>query len=220
MAAIERGIVKLCGLSDVQAVEVAIESHATAVGFMLAPSKRQVSVATVARIGASVPRDQIEFVAVTVNEPADQLRTLLENEVVDVVQLSGDESPDLLDEVEGRFWKALRFASGTDVDQAVREMDRWLDRAHPAERILVDASIPGAYGGTGHRADWDLVARIAEQFPIVLAGGLDPENVRDAIRTTGVAGVDVSSGIETEGRKDHAKMRKFVDEARRAFELT
>jgi len=157
-------------------------------------------------------------VAVVVNEAPSRINALLDSQVVDVVQLSGDERPSVIDLLAGPVWKTLRFPAGTARDEALREVSQWLDRSSPVQRVLIDAAVAGAYGGTGHRADWTLAAGIAERYPVVLAGGLNPVNVGDAIGSVMPGGVDVSSGVERDGRKDHDRIRSFVKQAQAAFD--
>lgn len=209
--------IKICGISTPETAIAVAQSRATAIGFMLAASRRQVSPAGIRRIRDEASLQRLAIVGVVVNEPANVIQSLVDDGLVDIVQLSGDESPDLLDTLPVPVWKALRFPSGTPLDRARNEIDSWLDRAQPADRILVDASVAGAYGGTGHTADWDLVAALAERYPVILAGGLTPGNVDVAIAHVQPAGVDVSSGVETGESKDPEKIVAFASAANAAF---
>jgi phosphoribosylanthranilate isomerase len=213
----ERFEIKICGISNAETARAVVDSGATAIGFMLAPSRRQVTLATIRAIREQLSSPGLSAVAVVVNQTADQVQALLDGGLVDAVQLSGDEPPDILDQVSGTIWKALRFPAGTTFDPAEREVSRWLDRSRPADRLMIDGSVDGAYGGTGHTADWDLIARISERYPVILAGGLTPANVETAIAQVRPTGVDVSSGVETDGGKDPDKISAFVAAARSAF---
>ncbi|MBX6341232.1 MAG: phosphoribosylanthranilate isomerase, partial [Thermomicrobiaceae bacterium] len=142
------------------------------------------------------------------------LRAVVETLGLDLVQLSGDEPPDDLAALGRPAIKALRLGPDAGWDEARRLAERYLAGPAPAWALLVDAHVPGAYGGTGRRANWDLAARLAEEYPVILAGGLTPECVADAIEATRPLGVDVSSGVETDGVKDHEKIRAFVAAAR------
>ncbi len=113
--------------------------------------------------------------------------------------------------------KAFRFPEGTSLDDAARVIEPWFSAARPAARVIVEGHAPGAYGGTGMPADWSLVARLGERFPVVLAGGLTPENVADAVREARPWGVDVSSGVERDGQKDPEMIYQFVTRARQAY---
>lgn len=189
---------------------MAVHAGATAIGFMLAESKRRVSLDEVVDIREQSNLGSVRAVGVTVNETAGTLRDWREAAGLDTLQLSGDEDVSILDDLGGSVWKALRFEPGTSVEDASRMIDPWFDHRQPVEVILVDAYVRGMYGGSGHRADWDLARQLAERYPVVLAGGLSPENVTSAIEQAIPLGVDVSSGVETENRKDPDKIRRFV----------
>lgn len=209
--------VKLCGLRTVDDARAAIEAGASALGFILAESKRQVDPEFAAGI-----RDEVvnppTIVGVTVNNTADELSRLYETARLDMLQLSGDEPLDILDELEMPLIKALKFPPGTSVDEATSTVDAWLSHRHAPELVMIDAYNPVSQGGTGELADWKLVSEITVRYPVVLAGGLTPDNVAEAIRKLRPIGVDVASGTETDGVKDPAKLQAFVANARAAFE--
>lgn len=159
-----------------------------------------------------VPR----FVGVFVNAPVADVRHIVERCGLDYAQLHGDEPVDDLLALGGRGFKALRLSAAT---RAFTDAQLYVPLAGTSgPQLLVDAFTPGAYGGTGQRADWDLAARLAADTPrLLLAGGLTPENVADAVRTVRPWGVDVSSGVEIEpGRKDADKLRRFIQTAKAA----
>lgn len=211
---------KICGLRDAEAARVAVMSGADALGFILAPSRRQVSPEHVRSVRESLKQgfDTLPpMVGVVVNAGAGQISHDVDVSGIDMIQLSGDESPDLLDEIDVPVIKALRFATGTSVDVARKEVASWLDRLRPARWVLVEGHAEGSYGGTGTRADWALAAELAAEFPVWLAGGLHPDNVGEAIAAVRPFGVDVSSGIETGGAKDHAKIETFVSRVQRSL---
>lgn len=209
---LNRPAVKICGIRDPMAAEVAARAGASAVGVVLAPSRRQIDPETAHDIrdvlGAMNLR--IPIVGVIVNETPDSLHQLIERSGIDIVQLSGNETPDLLDDLSVPVIKAIRVMPGQTADHVMREIDLWLDHRRPVVAILLDAYADGHFGGTGLRADWTLAAQLAERYPLMLAGGLTPENVGDSIRQVQPFGVDVSSGVETRGAKDHAKIEAFV----------
>jgi phosphoribosylanthranilate isomerase len=207
-------VIKICGIRDAATAGVVIDAGATAMGFMLADSRRRVSLNEVVEILGQVDGSEVKSVGVVVNEAAGTLNTWRDTAGLDVIQLSGDEESTILDELEGDVWKAVRFEPGTHVDDAARVIDPWLDHRRAVDLMLVDAFVPGRYGGSGHRADWELVSRLAERYPIVLAGGLSPDNLSEAVEQSMPLGVDVSSGVETNQVKDPAKIDKFVKIAR------
>lgn len=204
--------VKLCGLRSLGDTKAAIEAEANALGFILAESKRQVSPEFIAGL-----RDELvappTLVGVTVNRTAADLHQLFEQARLDMIQLSGDEPISMLDDLEMPVIKALRFQEGTSIDQATQEVDAWLGHRHAAELVLIDGYKAGEYGGTGVKADWRLLHEVAARYPIVLAGGLTPDNVAQAIHQVDPFGVDTASGTETDGVKDPEKLKAFVQNA-------
>ena len=150
---------------------------------------------------------QITYVGVFVNASAVQIRATMETCAISLAQLHGDETPGMLDALHGKAFKAFR---GIPVNPDGFARD-------DAPALLVDASVKGAYGGTGVAADWNGAAELAKQYPILLAGGLTPENVKAAIEQVSPWGVDVASGVESSpGVKDVSKMRAFVMAVRSA----
>lgn len=220
MSVERRFFVKICGLRDADAAQVAIDAGADALGFILAPSKRRVSLEAIRDVVEKLDRsdDHPSVVGVMVNPSREEIIEVVNSGVIETVQLSGDERPDILGSIEVPVIKALRFSAGTSFEDATREIDAWFSAAHPVARVIVEGHAAGTYGGTGTRADWDLVSRLALRYPIVLAGGLTPENVGEAIREVRPWGVDVSSGVEVDGAKRLDLIRRFVEEARAAAE--
>jgi phosphoribosylanthranilate isomerase len=211
-------LIKICGLGDVSTTLVAIESGATTIGFMLAESRRQVSPQDVATILEQLPPDRPPATGVTVNLSPSAIQHIVMTAGIDIVQLSGDESIDILDDLDMSIWKAFRFAPGTTIDMARAEVEPWVSGAKPVDVVLIDAAVPGRYGGTGHRADWTLVSTLAELYPVVLAGGLSSENVAEGIGQVRPMGVDVSSGVEVNGKKSPTRIREFIATSKLAFE--
>jgi phosphoribosylanthranilate isomerase len=153
---------------------------------------------------------------VFVNPDLDELAALVRSVPLDIVQLSGDEPPEFCAEVIARcdvpVFKALRLRDEADLDR----LDAY---ALAGATLLLDAFVPGSYGGNGVTGDWRLARLAAERWPVILSGGLAPENAREAIGHVAPRGVDVSSGIETAKSKDPDKMRAFVAAARAANAL-
>lgn len=204
--------IKICGITNLADAQVAVEAGANYLGFILyAKSPRYVDPATVGEIltalhdaGSSVPG-----IGVFVNHALDDVVQTLDACGLTYAQLHGDEPPQLVAALSGRGFKALRPATPDDLAQAVTFAQL---AGADAPQLLVDAYSPAAYGGTGHRADWSLARQAAAQTPrLLLAGGLSPDNVAEAVDRVQPWGVDVSSGVETQpGRKDHAKVRAFI----------
>ncbi|HEV2235789.1 MAG TPA: bifunctional indole-3-glycerol phosphate synthase/phosphoribosylanthranilate isomerase, partial [Ktedonobacterales bacterium] len=209
--------VKLCGIRDEEAAAVAAGAGADAIGLIFAPARRQVTaqqaraIATAARAATEGIRPPL-VVGVFVNATRAEIASAASAATLDAVQLSGDEPP--------AFCADVRAATGLPVLKALRATDEataTLDGyAAAGAIILLEPDVRGAAGGTGRRADWALARALATRWPLLLAGGLDPENVGAAIAAVAPRGVDVSSGTETDGVKDPAKLRRFVAQARAA----
>lgn len=206
-----RLFVKVCGITSVEDGVAAAEAGADAVGFVFWPrSPRRVDPATARRIGEALPPSVVR-VGVFVDAPAEEIARVAEDAGLDVVQLHGMESPEDLAALPRRAWKALRVGPGF----APAEVARYAQRA---AAILLDTRVEGAPGGTGRTFEWRLAREARERAGfLILAGGLTAENVAQAIAAAAPDGVDVSSGVESSpGRKDAARLRAFLDAARRA----
>lgn len=209
-------LVKICGITHVADAEVALAAGADMLGFICyAKSPRYLTLHEIIAILSELrplPPDR-RTVGVFVNESVDSVRSILAWTGLDLAQLHGDESPALLQQLDNRAFKALRC---TDQAAAAIGADRFGHLGPPAgPDLLLDAYHPHAYGGTGQRADWRIAAAIARKHRLLLAGGLTPDNVAEAITQVQPWGVDVSSGVEREpGRKDHEAVRAFIAAAK------
>lgn len=206
--------VKICGITDDAAARAAAEAGADAIGFVFhPPSRRYVEPARAGAIGRDLSRRLIR-VGVFVDAGLHVIRDAIAAAGLDWIQLHGEETPD--------FCAAVRRATGHPVVKACRVLDR-ADlaglAAFPADYFLLDTGRPGQPGGTGETFDWDLARAACEELalpaPVLLAGGLTPDNVVAALEAAGPDGVDVSSGVETAGRKDPAKIFRFIAAVRR-----
>jgi phosphoribosylanthranilate isomerase len=214
-------LVKICGLRTVEHALAAADAGAAMLGLVFAPSRRRVTLeqaATIAQAVRSKPGPRPELVGLFVNAPAEEMNAVSAAVGLDRVQLSGDEPVSLLDELRLPALKAVRM------DGSANEL-AWIERAGanarrdnflPGVVLLVDAHVPGAYGGTGVQADWGRAAALARRAPLLLAGGLSPLNVAAAIAAVAPLGVDVSSGVERDGAKDTAKIEAFIGAAHAA----
>lgn len=195
--------IKICGIKTITDALAAMEAGADLIGFNFYPkSPRYIDVGRCRDI-MSVMRKygHIMYVGVFVNVPTGAICATLDTLGLSLAQLHGDETPEMLRALDGKAFKAFR-----GVPEHVDEFSR---AAAPA--LLVDASVKGAYGGTGVTADWNSAAVLAKKYPLLLAGGLTPENVAEAVRRVKPWGVDVASGVEsTPGVKDASKMKAFV----------
>jgi phosphoribosylanthranilate isomerase len=170
---------------------------------IFAPSPQRIEWRAAEEI-AEQPGGGIAPVAVFVDPTREDIRRVRALFPDCIVQLSGTETPAFAKSIAGTVIKALHVG-----DQTPREMERICDRYAPA-LVLFDTKVAGKFGGTGRRFDWTNVAHLARWRPVLVAGGLTPENVGNCVRAVRPFGVDVRSGIETRGRKDPEKMRTFV----------
>lgn len=180
-------------------------------GFNFAPSRRRIEPAQAAELIANLCARHTrlpQFVGLFVNEQPAHIAAIVEQCALDIIQLSGDEPVAMLDALpELPVLKAVRLV-GDEREQA------WLTTTAAHVTLLVDAHQPGSYGGSGMVADWDKAAALARTHQIMLAGGLRPDNVAEAIRRVRPCGVDVSSGVEIDGQKDCGMIARFIAAAR------
>lgn len=206
--------VKICGIRTFEEALDVIEAGADMIGFNFYPSSpRYITPGNCMRLVLRLEtalREEIAdvvLVGVFVNASPRYIHAVFRDCHLDMIQLSGDEPPEVLEELGERAFKALRPASAEALDEAVR----LYPRRTMAPAWLVDAFRPGLYGGTGEVGDWAAAARLAREAPILLAGGLRPDNVAQALRQVNPWGVDVASGVESEpGVKDPRKVRDFI----------
>ena len=210
--------VKMCGISKVETIPAVVEAKPDYMGLVFAPSKRQVTVDQAKTLVEELHRgyaqkygsdtehdknDTIKTVGVFVNETVDNLITIANEANLDAVQLHGDEDETFIQSLKERtnveVWKAIRIRSAADVEE-------WIDSS--ADMLLFDAYHKDERGGTGEVFDWSSLD--AFERPFMLAGGIDSTNVARAIRTVRPYGIDISSGIETNGVKDDEKITAFT----------
>lgn len=184
---------------------LAVESGADAVGMIFAPSPRRIAESTAKDIAAAMP-PFITPVGVFVNPSYDDIARAKSIFPDLVVQLSGEETATFASSLEGKVIKTIHVLPDGESEEAVNERTEH----HPRAIILYDTMANGAAGGTGQPFAWRSIVPIARRRQVIVAGGLTPENVSNCVRTVRPYGVDVRSGIETEGRKDIVKMRAFV----------
>lgn len=198
-------IVKICGIKTLSEALAALEAGADYLGFNFFPqSVRFIEPHEFSGIASIIKKENpsIKLVGVFVNSSADEIRSLLNTGLLDLVQLHGDESPEFCASFGNMAFKAYRGLPEMDAKAYIR---------NEAPAFLMDASVNGAYGGTGLTADWSAAARLAKKYPLLLAGGLNPENVAEAVRQVNPWGVDVASGVESSpGIKDAGRIRSFI----------
>lgn len=202
---------KICGITREEQAQQIIDLGADALGLNFWPkSKRYLPLDNTAWLPAL--KDQTTLVAVLVNADARTLDTLIDQQLVHILQLHGDETPDQVAALQDRGATVIKAL-------AVRDNESLASIGHyPCETILLDAYNPGLYGGTGETFPWDLALRAKQMFPdkrLILSGGLTPANVRRAIQETHPVAVDVASGVESSpGIKDLCMVREFVAQVR------
>ena len=198
-------IVKICGIKTLSEALAALEAGADYLGFNFFPqSVRFIEPHEFSGIASIIKKENpsIKLVGVFVNSSADEIRSLLNTGLLDLVQLHGDELPEFCASIGYQAFKAYRGFPEMDAKAYIR---------NEAPAFLMDASVKGAYGGTGLTADWSAAARLAKKYPLLLAGGLNPENVAEAVRQVNPWGVDVASGVESSpGIKDAGRIRSFI----------
>jgi len=207
--------VKICGITNGDDAHAAVEAGADLLGFnFYRKSPRYVAPETVGQIAAQLRsgRDKPRLVGVFVNSPLEEVRAILQIAQLDLAQLHGDEPAQLVEQLAGRGFKALR---PTSEEQAEFDAARFAPNGPQAPMLLIDAYRKDQYGGTGQTADWSIAMKLTGRYPILLAGGLTPENVAAAIQQVKPWGVDVASGVEmAPGEKDAKKMQAFVKQCR------
>lgn len=200
--------VKICGLTDVDDALLAVALGADAVGFIMAPSKRQIAAPRVRDITSRIPPDALS-VGVFRDESKERVVSLADKAGVRAVQLHGRESPSDVAWIAERVPRVIKAVSA-GTDQARRAVDFGVDT------ILIDAPTPGS----GEVFDWSLADTVPIGIRLILAGGLTPDNVADAIATVRPWGVDTASGVEREpGRKDPTALRLFIQNAKAAGDV-
>jgi len=202
--------IKICGITQAQDALQAAELGADAIGVNFYPkSPRAISVANLANLVEGLP-ERVDVVALFVNPTAELVREVLGTGVVDLLQFHGEESADFCEQFEMPYMKVVAVRADSDLKSE-------LAKYQSAKYILLDSFDPILLGGTGKTFDWGKVSELSEQQQsrLVIAGGLQPENVREAIEAVHPFGVDVSSGVEaSKGIKDISKMKSFIEGVR------
>lgn len=196
--------VKICGIADVPSALVASEAGADAIGLIFAPSRRQVTPERAREITAALP-PFISKVGVFVDDDHHRIEDLAAACGLQAVQLHGAESPEFCEGFRVPVIKAIRVQ---DASSLAGLSD------YQVSAFLLDTYDASALGGTGKAFDWALATRTARTHRVILSGGLTSENVMSALTRVHPYGVDVSSGVETDGTKDHAKIRAFIRRVR------
>ncbi len=200
--------IKICGITREQDARAAVASGANALGLVFyEKSPRHVTPEQAARIAAAVP-PFVTVVGLFVNASTDEVRSVLDRVPLHILQFHGEETPEFCAQFGRQYLKAVRVKPGVDLVQ-------YAARYSSAQGLLLDAYVEGTHGGTGASFDWGLIPRDLP-LPVVLSGGLSPDNVAQAVEQVRPYAVDVSSGVEAaKGIKDAAKVAAFINEVKR-----
>ena len=214
--------IKICATTNLDDALASLDAGANALGFMLTASRRQIAPDDAAKIIAALP-PSVEKIGVVVNETPDALAKLAAHTGLTGLQLHGDEPPHQLPEYRRALGlrKIIKTVQARELLASPGALDGYLRHSKSIDGILLDSGSPTARGGTGIPFGWNaalpIVERIKEVVPVIIAGGLTPANVGDAIRLFDPCGVDVVSGVElSPGKKDPTKLRAFITAARAA----
>lgn len=202
--------IKICGITNLEDALAAVEAGADALGFVFFErSPRNITSEQAAGIIRCLP-PFVQTVGLFVNEDLAVVNATADRCGLDVVQLHGEETPEFCAGVKRRVIKAFRVIDFSSLDQI---------KNYVVAACLLDAWCPTAHGGTGKTFNWEIAAAASADKCIILAGGLTPENVAEAVKAVGPHAVDVSSGVEsTPGRKDLQKLQQFIESVRKADE--
>jgi phosphoribosylanthranilate isomerase len=210
--------IKICGIKDTRTLLAAADSGADFIGFVFAPSIRQVTPGTARSLRKAL--DQLDIrpltVGVFVNSDVRIVNRIACDCNLDWVQLSGDESWDYCCNIERPFIKVMHITPQMGVNELLREIDAGYQIMPGRFICLLDTGAPKSYGGTGETFNWSIAREIAIRYPVIVAGGLTPDNTGNLIKKVNPWGVDVSTGVETEGEKDETKIRNFINAVREA----
>lgn len=200
--------VKICGITRVEDVQAVVQAGCDAIGLVFfPPSPRHVSIEQAQQLVKHIPA-YVQVVGLFVNASATEIQQVLDRVSLDILQLHGDESPEQCQQIgqhTGRRWyKAIQVKPDLDLPLTIQQYHQ-----AGASAMLLDAWHPELKGGTGHRFDWQHFPQL--DIPLILAGGLKPENIREAIQTTRAYAVDVSGGVEAaKGIKDQQLIERFM----------
>lgn len=198
--------VKICGIKNINDALTAVMAGADALGFVFAESPRKMTPEAVREIIQKIP-PFVTTVGVFVDSEIEEVNEIASLTGINVVQLHGNESSEYCRQIELPVIKAIRVKN----EESLAHLGEYQG---VVKAFLLDTYVSGNHGGTGKTFNWQLVPKAKEFGPVILAGGLNPWNIAEAIKACSPYGVDVSSGVETEGRKDKQKIEEFIHKVR------
>ena len=219
--------VKICGIGEPEHALIAAEAQADMIGLVFyPPSHRNISTErarTIVRALRAAGHATV-VAGLFVNDEPTRMNAIADEVGLDMIQVSGDEQPSILAQLNRPILRSVRLGAGEGIVRVRERITSAMIMVQPRAQgplgqpltPLVDAHVPGQWGGTGNQADWDAAATLSRLWPILLAGGLTPENVGAAVAAVRPLGVDVSTGVETNKVKDPAKIRAFIAAAHAA----
>ena len=214
--------VKICGIRSLDDAQVAAEAGADFIGLVFVPGRRRRLELEPAREIVAGLRGSLEtppkVVGLFADQPLEKVNSTIDACNLDLAQLCGAESLDYCRDTNAQVIKVLHIPQGQSSSSSTQQLsDKISAHAEAGHLVTLDRLVEGLQGGTGENFDWSIAAELSRQgHNFLLAGGLSPDNVADAVTVAHPWGVDVSSGVETSGVKDHRKIRDFIQNARRA----
>ncbi len=206
--------VKICGITSIEDALQVVDSGADAIGLVFyKKSSRYVTIDQAVEICEALP-PFITVVALFMNASSDYVYEVMADVPCDLLQFHGDESPEFCSSFSKAYIKAVAMGEGDDENEVAFDFATYADQYGDAKGFLIDSHAPGEAGGSGKSFDWQNIP-LDYPAPIILAGGLNPDNVASALEMADVYAVDVSSGVESApGVKDAMKIQKFMQEVR------
>lgn len=201
--------IKICGIKNKEEIAIINQFPVNYIGMIFAPSKRQVTIEKAAMLRKLVRKD-IKVVGVFVNEDINKVKDIIKTCELDVVQLHGDEAVEYCNKIDCKVWKSISVSDK-------RSLDKIEEYKNVADGVLLDTFSKNERGGTGISFNWDLVENLSDKYPIILAGGLTPENAVQAINKVKPMVLDLNSGLETNLIKDKNKIEALFYNLKEAF---
>lgn len=211
--------IKICGIKTEEQAIAAAGAGADFIGLVFALSPRQISADKAEKIVAALRKSGVktEAIGVFVNTHAGSINRIAEKCNLDRVQLSGDEPWEYCREIDKPIVKVIRVSRNQLPSQVCKDLAYGTRLLKDRSLVFhLDSNVREKYGGTGMTFDWKLAVPIAREFPVIIAGGLNPDNVARAIKLISPWGVDVSTGVETRGVKDVEKIKAFIKAVKQA----